>query len=73
MLSPNLPTEGLMLSCVIDTTKGRYVETSVIPVSFLQTDQDRGGIYIKMDWEMVTLIKENSLAYYKGSIYKGSC
>ena len=41
-------TKGLMLSCMIDSMKGRGVATFDIPEAFLQTDYNKGGIHIKM-------------------------
>ena len=48
MLSPTVSTEGLILSCMIDTIEGREVATADIPGAFLQTDYDKGDIHIKM-------------------------
>ena len=46
--SPTVSAEGLMMSCMIDTTEGRDVATADTPVSFLQTDYDKGDVNIKM-------------------------
>ena len=35
MLSPTMPTEGLMLLCMIDAMEGREAETSDIPGALL--------------------------------------
>ena len=34
--------------CIIDAMEGREVETDNIPGAFLQTDYDKGDIYISM-------------------------
>ena len=43
---------------MIDTTEGREVETVDIPGAFLQTDYDKGDIYIKLEGDMVTLLED---------------
>ena len=48
-LSPTMPTEGLMLSCMIDAMEGREVATADIPGAFLQTKYDKGDIHIKLE------------------------
>ena len=45
-----------MLSCMIDAMEGREVATADIPVALLQTDYDKGDIYIKLEGSMVTLL-----------------
>ena len=57
-LSPTVSTEGLMLLCMIDAMEGRDVATVDIPGAFLQTDYDKGGIYIKLEGAMVSLLEE---------------
>ena len=47
-----------MLLCMIDAMEGREVATSDIPGAFLQTYYDKGDIHIKMEGDMVTLLKE---------------
>ena len=49
MSSPTFSTEGLMISCMIDTIEVRDVATSGIPGSFLKTYYDKGDIHIKME------------------------
>ena len=56
--SPTVSTGGLMLSCMIDEMEGREVATSDIPGAFLQTDYEKGDIYIKLEGAMVTLLEE---------------
>ena len=52
-----MSTEGLVLSCMIDTMKGQDVATADIQEPFLQIEYDKGDIYIKMEGAMVTLLK----------------
>ena len=61
--SPTMSTEGLMISCMIYTMEGQYVETSNIPGDFLLTDYDKGNIHIKMEGSMVNLLEEIYSAY----------
>ena len=58
-----------MLSCMIDAMEGREIATSDIPGAFLQTDYDKGDIYIKTEGDMVTLIEEIEPKYYKYLIF----
>ena len=53
-----MSTEGLMLSCIIDTMEGREVATADIPGAVLQTDYAKGDIHIKLEGAMVTLLEE---------------
>ena len=48
--SPTLSTEGLILLCMIDAMEGWEVATVDIPGAFLQTDNDKGDIQIKLDY-----------------------
>ena len=56
--SPNVSTEGIMLSCMIDAMEGREVATADIPGAFLKTDYVKGDIHIKLEEDMVTLFEE---------------
>ena len=47
-LSPNVSTEGLVLSFMIDAMEGQEVATADIPGAFLQTDYDKEDIHIKL-------------------------
>ena len=47
---PTVSTEGIMLLCMIDAIEGREVATVDIPGAFLQTDNDKGDIQIKLDY-----------------------
>ena len=67
--SPTMSTEGPILSCMIDTMEGRYVATADIPGAFLQTKYDKGDIHIKLEGDMVNLIEDIYLWYYKYFIY----
>ena len=69
MMSPTVSTEGLVISCMIDTMEGREVATADIPGSLLQTDYDKGDIHIKLEGAMVNLIEDIYLWYYKYFIY----
>ena len=69
MSSPTVYTEGLMLSCMIDSMEGREVATKDISGAFLQTDYNKGGIYIKLEGAMVILLEEIDPEYYKYFIY----
>ena len=69
MSSPTVSTESLMLSCMIYAMEGREVATSDIPGSFLNTDYKKGDIHIKLEGDMVNLIKEIDPEYYKCFIY----
>ena len=51
-----MPTEGLVLSCMIDSMEGRGVATSDIPGYFLQTDYDKGDVHINIEGSMVNLL-----------------
>ena len=67
--SPTVSTEGLMLSCMIDTMEGREVATADIPGAFLQIDYDKGDIHIKMEGAMATLLEDIDPEYYKDFIF----
>ena len=58
-----------MLSCMIDATEVRDVATDDIPISFLNTDYDKGDIHIKMEGSIVALLEEIDPEYYKDFIY----
>ena len=58
-----------MISCMIDTIEGQDLATAEIPVDFLQTYYNKGGIHVKMDGAIVTLLKYIDPAYYKDFIY----
>ena len=45
---PTVSTEGLIISCMIDAMEGWEIPTADIPGAFLQTDYDKGDIYIKL-------------------------
>ena len=62
---PTMSTEGLMLSCMIDTMEGREVATADIPGAFLHINYHKGDTYIKLAGAMVTLPKEINPEYYK--------
>ena len=47
-----------MLSCMIDTMEDQDVATYEIPGAFLKTDYNKGYIHIKMEGEMVNIIKK---------------
>ena len=64
-----MPTEGLMLSCMIDAMEGQEAATADIPWSFLQTDYDKGDIHIKLERAMDTLLEEIDPEYYKYFIF----
>ena len=57
MSSPTMFTEVLMLSRMIDAMEGREVENADISGAFLQTDNDKGDIHIKLEGAMVTLLE----------------
>ena len=46
---PTVSTEGLMISCMIDTMEVRDVATSDIPGAFLKTYYNKVDIHIKME------------------------
>ena len=46
--SPTVSTEGIMLSCMIDSMEVQEVATANIPGAFLQTDYNKGDIHIKL-------------------------
>ena len=52
-----ISTEGLMLKFMIDVVNGHGVAHYDIPVDFLQTDYNKGDIHIKMEGEVVTLLR----------------
>ena len=56
-LSPTMSTEGLVLFCIIGAMEGREVATANIPGAFLWTDYDKGGLNIKLEGAMVTLLE----------------
>ena len=58
-----------MLSSMIGAMEVREVATSDIPGTLLQTDYDKGDIYIKIEGAMVNLTKEIDPDYYKYFIY----
>ena len=62
-------TEGLMLSCMIDSMEVREVATADIPGAFLQTYYEKGDIQIKLEGTMVTLLEYIELEYYGDFIY----
>ena len=62
-------TAAIMLSCMLDATEGREVATADIPGAFLQTNYDKGDIYIKLEGDMVTLFEDIDPKYYKYFIY----
>ena len=63
-----MPTEGIMLSCMIDAMEVREVAITDIPGAFLQTDYDKGDIHIKLEGSMVTLLEDIDPEYYKDFI-----
>ena len=67
--SPTVSTKSLMLSCMIDEMEGQDVGTADITGAFLQTDYNIGDIHIKMEVEIVTILKETDPAYYMEFIY----
>ena len=54
---PTVSNEVLVLSCMIYSMEGRYVATTNIPGSFIQTYYDKGDTHIKMEGVMVTILK----------------
>ena len=71
--SPTVYTEGLMISCMIDTVEGREAATADIPGAFLHTNYYKGDIYIKLEGDMVTLIEDIDPEYYKYFIFTDKC
>ena len=67
--STTVSTEGLMLSCMIDTMEDQEVATTDIPGAFLQTDYDKEDIHIKLEGVMVTLLEQIDPEYYKDFIF----
>ena len=67
--SPNVSTEVLMLSCIIDAMEVREVATSDIPGAFLHTNYDKWDILIKLVGDIVTLLEDIDPKYYKYFIY----
>ena len=61
--SPNVSTEGLVISCMIDAMEGRGVATADIAGAFLQTDYEKGYIPINTEGAMVNILKEIYPAY----------
>ena len=57
MSSLTVSTEGLVLSCMIDSMEGREIATADIPGAFLQTNYDKGDIHINVEGAMVTLLE----------------
>ena len=57
-----------MLSCMIDTMEGSDVKTDDIEGDFIQTDEYRLDIHIKIKGEMVTLLYDIDRAHYKDFI-----
>ena len=49
--------------------EGQEVETSNITEAFLQNCYDKGDIHINMEGDMVTLLEDIHLTYYKYFIY----
>ena len=66
---PTVSTDGLIISCVIDTMEVQDLATADIPEAILKTDYDKGDIHIKMEGAMVTLLEEICPSYYKDFIY----
>ena len=62
-----------MISCTIDEMEGRDVVTSEIPGDFLKTSYEKRDIHINMETEMVNLLEEIDLDYYKDFIYIDIC
>ena len=62
---PTMYTDGLILSCVIDATEGRYLATADILGSLLQTNYEKVDIHINTEGAMVTIIEDIDPAYYK--------
>ena len=60
VLSPTVSTKGIVLSFVIGAME---------VWEFLQTDYDKGDIYIKLEGSMVTLLEEINPEYYKKIIH----
>ena len=50
---------------MIDEMEGQDLATDKITGSLLQTDYDNGDIHINMEGEMVTLLENIDLSYYK--------
>ena len=67
--SPTVPTESLMIPCMIDAMDGREVATTGIPGAFLQTYYDKGDIHIKLEGAIVTQLEEIDPEYYKDYIF----
>ena len=58
-----------MLLCMIDAIEVWEVATNNITEALLQTDYDKGDIYIKLEWVIYTLLKEIDPGYYQCFIY----
>ena len=58
-----------MLLFMIGAMKGRELSTANISGALLQTNYEKGDIHIKLEGEMVTLLEEIGLGYYKYFIY----
>ena len=56
-----MSTEGLMLSCMIDTMEDQDVATYEIPGAFLKTDYNKVDILINMYRVILTMLKEIDL------------
>ena len=54
---------------MIDAMEDRYVSTTEIPGAFLQTDDDKGDIYIKIKGSMANLLKDTNPACCNYFIY----
>ena len=50
-----------MLLCMIEKMEVQEVATTDIPGAFLQTNDEKGHIRIKLEGDMVTLLKEIEL------------
>ena len=70
-LLPTVSTEGIMLLFIIDAMKGWEVATKDIQGSFLQTNNDKGDIHIKLKGVMVTLLEDIDPEEYKYFMYIG--
>ena len=62
--SPTVAIESLMLSCVIDSRKGRDVATCDIPGAFMQANMD-DEVYMRIDGKMAELLVKINPNRYK--------
>ena len=54
--APTVATEALMITCVIDATEGRDVETVDISGAFMQAGMEGDDVHMKMEGKMAELL-----------------